>query len=188
MTRPQRFPDGTERRAATELRAVGRQLQGVVARFNNPAMIGGQFQETILPGAFRVSLAKPGADILALVDHDPGRLLARTGSGTLRLNESAAGLEFSLDVPNTSLGHDVLELAERGDIGGMSFGFRVVSEAWPKRDQRELRAVDLLECSVVHSWPAYSGTEVNARSRALVEAAEKLREAARQRRRYLETL
>jgi len=31
---------------------------------------------------------------------------------------------------------------------------------------RELRAVDLLEISIIHSWPAYPSTEVHARSRA----------------------
>ncbi|WP_458096230.1 HK97 family phage prohead protease [Roseomonas sp. WA12] len=174
-----RFPDGLERRAATELRAAGRRLEGYAAVFGSPAKIG-SFTETIMPGAFRAALASR-ADILALVDHDPGRLLARTASGTLRLNEDSRGLHFSLDVPDTGLGRDILALAERRDLGGMSFTFRPKDEAWPATDRRELRAVDLLEVSVVQAFPAYSATTVEARHRvALGDAAA--------RRRFLETL
>ena len=51
--------------------------------------------------------------------HDPSRLLARTKSGTLRLEEDSKGLRFELDLPDTTEGRDLLALAERGDIGGM---------------------------------------------------------------------
>lgn len=175
-----RFPNGLEQRQFVELRAAGRRLEGYAAVFNRPAQIGG-FRETIAAGAFRASLAAQG-DILALVDHDPGRLLARTSSGTLRLAETALGLAFELDLPDTTLGRDVLALAERRDLGGMSFGFRVTDEAWPARDQRELRAVELVEISVVHAFPAYADTSVTARGRPAPDAA------ARLRRRFLDLL
>ena len=139
--------------------------------FDVPAQIGG-FTEVVKPGAFAASL-RAGSDILALVDHDPSQLLARTASGTLRLAEDSRGLAFSLDVPPTQLGNDMLALAERRDIGGMSFGFRVArngGEAWPATDRRELRAVTLLEISVVQAWPAYSQTSVSARARDLGRA------------------
>jgi HK97 family phage prohead protease len=176
-----RFPDGMERRAATELRAAGRKLEGYAAVFDAPARIGG-FTEIIKPGAFRASLEARG-DVLALVDHDPSRLLARTGSGTLRLAEDSRGLRFELDVPDTQLGRDVLALAERRDLGGMSFSFRAKEERWPAADRRELRAVLLLEVSVVQAFPAYSATSVQARSRQPAPAASPV-----QRRRFLETL
>ena len=173
-----RFPDGVERRTAPELRAAGRRLTGYAAVYDTPAKVG-SFTETVGRAAFRASLAG-GADILALVDHDPGRLLARTSSGTLRLAEDSRGLHFDLDVPDTQLGRDVLALAERRDLGGMSFSFRVKDEAWPARDRRELRAVELLEVSVVHAWPAYAATSVEARMRGAT--------AAQMRARFLETL
>ncbi len=178
-----RFPDGVETRSvAAELRAVaGRRLEGYAATFGSPAAIGG-FTETIRAGAFRASLARPGLDVLALVDHDAAKLLARTASGTLRLTEDARGLAYSIDVPDTQLGRDVLILAERRDLGGMSFGFRATDEAWPAADRRELRAVDLVEVSVIHAYPAYAATSVQARARALGTAD------ALARRRFLETL
>jgi hypothetical protein len=155
------------RHLALELRAdvAHRKLAGYAARFGAPAEIEG-FTETIRCGAFRASLAKKD-DILALVDHDPGKLMARTRSGTLRLSEDARGLAFELDVPSTTLGNDVLAMVERGDMGGMSFGFRVAAggDHWPDKRTRELRQVELVEVSVVHAFPAYEGTSVAARHR-----------------------
>lgn len=166
----------TERRGVVaEIRAKGRKLEGYAATFGNPADIGGRFVETIAPGAFAATLRAKG-DILALVDHDPSRVLARTRSGTLSLAEDGKGLAFTLDVPDTSHGRDVLALAERGDLGGMSFGFTAVDEH-RDGDRRELRAVELHEISVVLAWPAYDGTIIHARS--LEEAAPYLRHAER---------
>lgn len=153
-----------ERRAAAELRASGRRLIGYVARWDSPARIG-SFVETVKRGAFAGSLAS-GADILALADHDPKAVLGRTKSGSLVLREDAEGLAFELSLPDTQHGRDLLALAERGDLGGMSFGFRVPDggDHW-NGDQRELRNVDLAEVSVVQSWPAYGETTVAVRSR-----------------------
>lgn len=157
--------DLTHRAAVTEIRAKGRKLEGYAATFGAEARIGST-RETIAPGAFRASLAT-GHDILALVDHDPGRVLGRTRSGSLRLSEDTKGLAFELDVPDTQSGRDVLALAERSDLGGMSFGFTVPKggDAWAG-DRRELRAVTLFEISVVSAWPAYAGTSIAARDQS----------------------
>jgi Escherichia/Staphylococcus phage prohead protease len=172
-----------ERRAAVlEVRAAGRKLSGYAATFGTPAEIAGRFTETIRAGAFRSSLAAKG-DVLALVDHDTSKLLGRTASGTLRLSEDGTGLAFEIDVPPTSLGADVLALAERGDLGGMSFGFRIVDEAWPDKRTRELRAVDLYDVSVVLAHPAYPATSVQARNRV-----GDMHMSRAQRRRFIETL
>jgi HK97 family phage prohead protease len=170
-----------ERRAAQlEVRARGRKLEGYAALFNTEARIG-DFVETIAPGAF-TSLSDK--DVLALVDHDPARMLARTRSKTLRLAEDTRGLQFDLDVPSTTTGNDVLALAERGDLGGMSFGFIAAEEKWDG-SKRTLRAVDLKEISVVSAWPAYEGTVVNARAKASYNVTGfRLAHAKR----YLETL
>jgi HK97 family phage prohead protease len=153
-----------ERRAiASEVRAKGRRLEGYAATFGTEARIGDSFTETIAPGAFAATLAS-GQDILALVDHDPARVLGRSKSHTLRLSEDSRGLAFSVDLPDTTAARDVLALAERGDLGGMSFGFSVKDEH-RNGDRRELLAVDLYEISVIAAWPAYPGTEVQARAK-----------------------
>jgi HK97 family phage prohead protease len=154
-----------ERRAlAAELVAKGRRLEGYAAVYGAEAQIR-DYTETIAPGAFQSTLAE-SKDILALADHDPTRLLARTKNRTLRLLEDTRGLHFDLDVPPTSVGHDVLALAERGDLGGASFAFttRKDGDHWDG-DKRELRSVTLHEISIVSSWPAYPQTLVQARAR-----------------------
>ena len=172
-----------ERRAvSTELRTRGRRLEGYAALFDTEATIG-TFSETIKRGAFGVSL-RSGRDILALADHDPHRVLARTRSGSLRLSEDARGLAFDLDLPETQAGRDVLALAERGDIGGASFGFVATDEEWAG-DRREVRAANLFEVSIVSAWPAYDGTVVNARS---LTPHSSPRPGVLLRRLYLETL
>jgi HK97 family phage prohead protease len=151
-----------ERRAlAVELRADGRRLVGYAAKFGTEAKLG-RVRETIAPGAFAQSLA---GDVLALLDHDPGKVLGRTRSGTLRLAEDAAGLAFDLDLPDTQAGADVLALAMRGDLGGMSFGFTVPpgGDEW-QGERRTLRRVELREISVVSAWPAYPDTSLALRA------------------------
>jgi HK97 family phage prohead protease len=178
-----------ERRSlSVEIRAdtAGRRLAGYAATFGTPAAIDG-FTETIRAGAFSRTLREQH-DILALVDHDPTRLLARTRSKTLRLAEDARGLSFELDVPPTTLGNDVLAMAERGDLGGMSFGFRVTTDHWPDKRTRELRAVELVEVSIVHAFPAYEGTSVAARHRNQRNGAGSLVLTPAARRRLVEAL
>lgn len=165
MARPQQAT--MERRSFSELRSNGRRLEGYAATFGARADLG-SFVETIEPGAFRASL---GNDIIAMHDHDPSRVLGRTRSRTLNLYEDSKGLGFELTLPDTSAGRDVIALAERGDLGGMSFGFLVPEggEDWKGRT-RNLRAVDLKEISVVSAWPAYPDTELALR--ALMAGAE----------------
>lgn len=155
-----------ERRAVPlELRAAGRKLEGYAAVFDETVTIA-DFSERIAPGAFAETL-RAGGDVLGLVDHDPGRLLGRTKNGTLRLVEDQRGLAFSIDVPDTSLGRDILAMATRGDLGGASFGFRVPKggDAWDGRNRTLLR-VDLVDVSAVVAFAAYPQTTITARSSA----------------------
>ena len=75
-----------------------------------------------------------------MVDHDryaragAHSRVARSGS-----SEDSNGLAFELSVPDTSAGRDVLALAERGDLGGMSFGFLVI-ERWREVARQQAHA------------------------------------------------
>lgn len=165
-----------ERRAFAEVRAAGRRLEGYAAVFGSVADLGGGVRETIAPGAFRAALG--AGDILALLDHDAGKVLGRTRSGTLRLSEDSRGLAFSLDLPDTQAGRDVLALAERSDLGGCSFGFTIANggEAWDG-NTRTLRSVNLKEISVVSAWPAYPDTSIALRARSIRDDHERRRRA-----------
>ena len=86
-----------------------------------------RFRETGAPSAMNKTLAD-GAEVRAWVDHDPNRYLGRTGAGTLRLSVDDRALRYEVDVPNTPAGTEAVELIERRDITGSSFGFYPVKD------------------------------------------------------------
>ena len=165
--------------AEFELRADGDGMTfvGYAAKFNSPSEDLGGFVETIEPGAFRRSLRSRN-DVKLLVNHDTGRVLASSRSGTLRLQEDEVGLRVEASLPNTSDGRDMAELLKRGDLNKMSFGFAVQKDAWNNEmTERTLKSVRLFEVSIV-AFPAYAATEAMVRSldkaakRASVDADE----------------
>jgi uncharacterized protein len=168
---------GVETRAvATELRvSSGRTLLGHAAVWDRPALIGGRFTEVVRRGAFSAHLAS-GADVFLLAHHDFSQPLARTGNASLQLREDGIGLAFEATLPETRAADDILALARSGTIAGASFAFRVPAggDAWPARDRRELRAVELVEVSAV-TLPAYADTTVSARAYGMGDASARIR-------------
>lgn len=153
-----------EYRASLELRAVAnRQLIGIAAPYNAAADLGA-FREVFLPGCWSATLATR-SDVVALQDHDASRVLGRVRAGTLTIADDPKGLSFTLSLPDTAAGRDVLELATRGDLGGVSVGMRVVDQFWPSPDRREIRSASLVELSIIQGWPAYPDTSVALRHR-----------------------
>lgn len=136
-------------------------LGGLAIVFNEVARLSERVLEKIEPGAFRKALLSN--DILCLVDHDETKLLGRTKSKTLALREDTEGLHYDVLLPETGLGRDTLELANRGDIGGVSVGFFIVREVWQGNTRRVLEA-DLREISIISAFPAYTQTTVELRS------------------------
>lgn len=150
---------GVEIRAAEGKRT----LSGYAAVFNSDTTIGDWWIERIDAHAFDEAVK---GDVRALVDHDTGRVIGRTKSGTLRLEVDSRGLKVEIDVPNTTDGNDLWELVERGDISGMSFGFRVTRQEWDETGDMPVRTileVELYEVSAV-AFPAYDDTEIGKRS------------------------
>lgn len=159
-----------------ELRAVeggGTVAAGYAALFNSPTEIGGAWIETIARGAFSQAL---DGDVLALIAHDQSRVIGRTSAGTLRLKEDERGLAVEIDLPDTTDGRDLAVQLKRGDIKGMSFGFRVTHDEWDETvspPARTIHEVELIEVSAV-ARPAYPDTELGLRS---LESARKERRA-----------
>lgn len=149
-----------------EVSGDGNKLVGYGAVFNSPTRIsegGRDFTEVIKPGAFRSALASNG-DVVATYNHNPEKLLGRTASGTLRLQEDTKGLRFELDLPDTPTGNELRALVARGDIRGASFTFMVRrgGEAWDG-STRTLTDLHLIELGPV-TFPAYEATSVGLRS------------------------
>jgi HK97 family phage prohead protease len=87
-------------------------------------------------------------DVVALFNHDMNMVLARTSSGTLKLNVTGNAMEYEFEAPNTTLGNDLLEMVKRGDVYQSSFAFTVEKESWhemegskPKRVIRSIKKV-----------------------------------------------
>lgn len=158
--------------AELELRADGQadgekapMIIGYASVFDSLSEDLGGFREIVKPGAFTRTL-RDNADVRALVDHDPSRILGRAKAGTLRMQVNAKGLRVEIDPPDTTAGRDIMASMKRGDVDGMSFAFRTVLDEWRMEGPvviRELLDVELFDVSVV-AYPAYPATEVGLRS------------------------
>ena len=151
-----------------ELRAEdgdsGVRLKGYAAVFDSMSEDLGGFRDTIRKGAFHRSIGD-GADVRALVEHDPARIIGRNKAGTLTLREDDEGLSVDIQPPDTTAGRDVVESVKRGDLTQMSFGFRTVTDEWHTEGAEQIRTlidVDLFDISVV-AYPAYPDTSVAQR-------------------------
>jgi HK97 family phage prohead protease len=143
----------------------GTTLYGYAAVFDSPSEPM-PFVEYVKRGAFSKTI-KDGADVRLLIDHE-GVPLARTKSGTLRLNEDERGLAVAADLdPMNPDAARIISAMKRGDLSQMSFAFRTIKDSWSDdRSVRELREVQLYDVSVV-TFPAYEQTVAEIRGRLL---------------------
>ncbi len=139
-------------------------IVGRAAVFNALSEDLGGFRERIAPGAFAATIAEN--DIRALINHRSDHVLGRNRAGTLTLAEDEEGLSVRITPPETSYARDLATSISRGDISGMSFGFRTLTDEWNVEEGepvRTLKAVRLFDVSAV-TFPAYPQTEVALRA------------------------
>lgn len=113
----------------------------------------GEYNETILPGAFAKTLREQG-NVPLLFNHD-GIPLASTGSGTSRLAEDKVGLrnEADLDRRDAATNSICVQL-QRGVLDKMSFSFRAIKDTWNDQyDDRGVNEAALYDSSIV-TYPA----------------------------------
>jgi HK97 family phage prohead protease len=147
----------------------GNVFEGYAAVFGQMSdKTGEDWREQFAEGSFDAVIAERLT--AALWNHNPDHLLGRQSSGTLRLSADSGGLSYALDIPNTSVGRDLRELHERGDITGASVGFMPGLDTWGLTEQGErLRThteVSYLRDISPVSFAAYDGTSVDMRSAA----------------------
>lgn len=178
------IPDTERSVYRCELRAIqdtdgGRSISGYAARYgvlSHPIKdkIGRSFRERIASGAFK-RILDSGEDVRMLLEHNPSLILGRRGAGTLELSSDNQGLKFRCLMPNTSYANDAYESIKRGDLNSMSFGFLPGDgeEEWDEDEdpetgeryaRRTLRGFKKLTDISAVTYPAYPGTEVQARS------------------------
>lgn len=109
-------------------------------------------------------------DVKMLYNHSNDMLLARStyGYGTLNYEIDEYGVKYRFEMPNTTVGNDVLELIRRGDVWGCSFAFSYAKDGVrdEKRNGHNFRTViqmaSIDDFSIVVD-PAYLGTYVTTR-------------------------
>ncbi|ONI62630.1 hypothetical protein CSIV_14235 [Microbacterium sp. CSI-V] len=126
----------------------------------------GDFTEQIDPRALGEPTADGGVDltehvrVIARTNHNSDYLLGVTDAGTLRLFLGDEGVDYEIDLPNTTYGRDLAVSARRGDYRYSSFAFRVLpdGEQWSygENDQlvRRITGLRLIDVAPVAD-PAY---------------------------------
>ena len=148
-----------------ERESAGPVITGYAAVYDSDSVDLGYFTEVIRPGAFKRAITEQ-QDVRALLDHDSGKIIARTKAGNLTLAEDKTGLRVELAPIDTPDGKTALEWVRSGVVDGFSFGFETIADRWSLRDglnYRELLDLNLFEVSLV-AFPAYPGTSVGIRS------------------------
>lgn len=189
MNKEVKLPEGHERRIveASEMRAIKedsgkRFIEGYAALFNHRSRLimdwDGIYFEEIREGAFDNVLGADNLDVLQTFNHSRNKILARfikengeVIQSTLELSVDKRGLKYRFEVPNTSLGNDIFEQVDRGDLRESSFVFSVKEESqrWSKtEDGDSLRTIEkfsgLYDTSIV--WKgSYSNTDVDVAKR-----------------------
>ena len=153
----------------TENRVVG----GYVNKFNQQSSLmrdrwGDEFVEVISESAFNKTLETKSQK--ALWNHNTDLVLGSVSAGTLNLFVAGIGLRCDITLPNTTWGNDAYESIQRGDVDGMSFGFRCVEDMWSKTqyEDREIYKRTILEVELFEVspcvFPAYPDSQINCRS------------------------
>ena len=128
------------------------------SRSNN---LGG-FYEYIAKGAFTDELIGK-SDVRALINHNPDKVLARSTSGTLKLQADDKGLRYEFQIPETSYGKDLAINLKNGNISQSSFAFTLQNDEWSSDDDgndiRTITAIDRLYDISAVTYPAYNEAE-----------------------------
>ena len=168
-----------------QLRALenSRTIEGYAVVFNQRSVFlpdwnkGRMVEEVMMPGSITEELIAK-SDVVANIDHDNSRMVARSvnGEGSLRLSLDEHGLKFSYEAPLTNDGETVLQGVRRGDFRGCSFAYTCDEDTgvhYEKNDKDSralIRYVDevngLYDVSVV-IHPAYPQTNVDSRAAVL---------------------
>lgn len=129
---------------------------------------GEVFYEIIDRHAFDAVLADPGLNCIHTVDHIRIKMLGRTSSGTLTLVADDYGLKGTIEMPDTNLGRDMVEMIERGDYKECSFIYTIADKGvqYDRSEEIPVRTVtnvlDLFDTSFVIDG-AFANTNIKKR-------------------------
>ena len=127
-----------------------------------------KFREQISETAFDSAIDDENHEVRAYWHHDISRPLGRRTRGTVRISKTKTLFKADIYPDDTSWGVDAVKSIKRGDVDGMSFGFRVYPEGekWSEDKEqnliRTLTNVDLIEVSPTPT-PAYLSSSASVR-------------------------
>lgn len=161
----------------------GRRISGKAISFDTQSNDIG-FIEILHRGCISQELID-SSNIVFLYNHDYNQVIARAnkGKGTLNIDLRDDGVYFYLEVPNTTMGNDLLENIRLGNITQCSFGFSYANEEGAYKDEKiddvwyrnVYKIGKLYDLSAV-TYPAYDDTYVNARMQERSKMEDKLKE------------
>ena len=161
----------------------GRHISGKAISFDTQSNDIG-FIEILHRGCISQELID-SSNIVFLYNHDYNQVIARAnkGKGTLNIDLRDDGVYFDLEVPNTTMGNDLLENIRLGNITQCSFGFSYANEEGAYKDEKigdvwyrnVYKIGELYDLSAV-TYPAYDDTYVNARMQERSKMEDKLKE------------
>ena len=161
----------------------GRHISGKAISFDTQSNDIG-FIEILHRGCISQELID-SSNIVFLYNHDYNQVIARAnkGKGTLNIDLRDDGVYFDLEVPNTTMGNDLLENIRLGNITQCSFGFSYANEEGSYKDEKigdvwyrnVYKIGKLYDLSAV-TYPAYDDTYVNARMQERSKMEDKLKE------------
>jgi hypothetical protein len=149
-----------------QVKLEGNTISGVAIPYNSRSLELGGFVEEFAPGA--VTEAVASGQLEAWAYHDQTKPLGSQAGGSLRFSDTATGLNYELDIPDTTDGQNMRALMTppRNDIQGTSFGFRATDEKWSRDAGQNVRRVikaDMNHISPVLT-PAYPASSAQLRS------------------------
>ncbi|OHE63858.1 MAG: hypothetical protein A2001_01465 [Treponema sp. GWC1_61_84] len=160
-------------------------LEGYPIVYEQPCVMYGCWKETIARGAARNALTR--SNELVLWNHMSDQPMARRSNGTLTVTEDDHGVKIVADVSKTRWGRDGFEAVQTGTIDKMSFSFDIAprGQTWgtEKVDGIDIDVRVITEFGEIFdyspvAYPAYEGTELQARSKELAYSGKPKHEPA----------
>jgi len=156
-------------------------IEGYAIVFNQRSKLirewGETFYEIIEPSAPDNVLADTGINVIATVDHSRAKMLARTKSGTLKLEKDNRGVKYNIEVPDTTLGNDMYEMVKRGDYFESSFIFTIAERGYRYDNSEDVPVKYISNFERMYDIAividgAYANTAVTARAAEWEETTE----------------
>lgn len=149
-------------------------INGVPIVFESPTTIKsevGEYTEIIKRGALDKC---DMSDSRLLYNHDLSRLPYAKTPNTMKFNIEKDGLHMTASLPGTEEGRSLYEAIKRGDLTGMSFGFKVPpgGDTYdPKTNTRTINTIEKLYEVSVTPFPCYQDTTVSTEARDAMKAS-----------------